>query len=378
LKGNEHPNGSQKRLGRKEIKNMTYKLSIKGFLVGLVIVFTALSVYAADKELVIQTWGGETLKGNRLAFYDQFEKETGIKIVTPTAGGDLMGRVASQVRSKNVEWDIVWPADIGVVEDAANKGLLEAIDYNIVKNNLKDMVPGSVTKYGLGHELSSIVVTYNTKLFPGDNHPNSWAGFYDPVKFPGPRANDTNWAGPVYSFFSALLADGVPPDKLVPIDYQRAFKVLDRIKPHVKVWYQSGDKVMQVLIDQEVVMAKTTDMRSSKAIDLGAQTAVVWNQALAFINYVSVVKGAPHKQAAWQFFNFYTQPKLQAKYMDYMKVSTCNPKGIDHLSPTEAKKLLLYPDNYKKSISTFTTQNTQWLIDHQAEMLEKWNAWLTK
>ena len=36
------------------------------------------------------------------------------------------------------------------------------------------------------------------------------------------------------------MADGVPWDKVYPMDIDRAFKSLDRIKPHVDVWWTSG------------------------------------------------------------------------------------------------------------------------------------------
>jgi putative spermidine/putrescine transport system substrate-binding protein len=35
----------------------------------------------------------------------------------------------------------------------------------------------------------------------------------------------------------ALLADGVPAAELYPTDIDRAFRKLDRIKPHIKVWW---------------------------------------------------------------------------------------------------------------------------------------------
>ena len=53
----------------------------------------------------------------------------------------------------------------------------------------------------------------------------------------------------------ALLADGVPADKLYPIDMDRAFHKLDEIKPHITVWWTTGAQPAQLLLDKEVVMA---------------------------------------------------------------------------------------------------------------------------
>jgi putative spermidine/putrescine transport system substrate-binding protein len=55
--------------------------------------------------------------------------------------------------------------------------------------------------------------------------------------FPGTRAlrND-----PQTVLEAALLADGVPRDKLYPLDVDRAFKKLEQIKPDIAVWWTSA------------------------------------------------------------------------------------------------------------------------------------------
>ena len=52
--------------------------------------------------------------------------------------------------------------------------------------------------------------------------------YWDAKKFPGPRGM---YNAPTYILEFALIADGVPKDKLYPLDVPRAFKSLDRIKP---------------------------------------------------------------------------------------------------------------------------------------------------
>ena len=53
---------------------------------------------------------------------------------------------------------------------------------------------------------------------------------------------------------AALIADGVPMEKLYPIDANRAFKKLEQLKPHVLVWWNSGAQSVQILQDGEVDM----------------------------------------------------------------------------------------------------------------------------
>ena len=66
-------------------------------------------------------------------------------------------------------------------------------------------------------------------------------------KFPGNRGaySDVARMAPF-----ALLADGVPKDKLYPLDVDRAFKKLDELKPHVKVWWKRGSQSVQLMRDE--------------------------------------------------------------------------------------------------------------------------------
>ncbi|NJL18453.1 MAG: ATP-binding protein [Nitrospira sp.] len=55
--------------------------------------------------------------------------------------------------------------------------------------------------------------------------------------FPGQRSVRKH---PIYALEMALIADGVPMDKLYPIDVDRAFKKLEELKPHVLVVDEVG------------------------------------------------------------------------------------------------------------------------------------------
>jgi len=367
----------------KKMKRLTHKALPVVFWVSVITAIMSLgnsgimitAQGADDKELVVMTWGGASYEAQKRAFFDPFTEETGIKVVPVTVSGDMYGRVAAQLKAGKVEWDIVWP-DRDVMESAANKGLVEPVDYKIVTDT-KGMLPDALNKWGVGFEIVSFVVTYNTKVFPGDNYPKSWNDFYDVKKFPGPRA-DHNWGTPGWNLISALLADGVSLDNLTPIDYARAFKKLDQIKPSVKVWYTSGDKCVQALMDGEVVMAHTTGARARMAKNNGAPTELVWNQAIYYLNFWSVVKNAPHRDNAMKFLNFVCRPQQQAIFTNYFGSALCNKKSLDYLNPKMLKDLETYPENFQKVVPVLTEKNLKWLVDNYDEMNEKWNEWVSK
>ena len=74
---------------------------------------------------------------------------------------------------------------------------------------------------------------------------------------------------PVDTFENAVLADGVAPDKVYPIDQDRAFKSLDKIRKDVAVWWSGGAQTSQLLKTGELDICVTWNGRAQAAIDEG-------------------------------------------------------------------------------------------------------------
>jgi putative spermidine/putrescine transport system substrate-binding protein len=70
-------------------------------------------------------------------------------------------------------------------------------------------------------------LAYRKDKFPHGG-PKNWADFWDVKKFPGNRSMLHN---AVRAAQFALVADGVSPDKIFPMDVDRAFKKLDTAAP---------------------------------------------------------------------------------------------------------------------------------------------------
>ncbi|TGV78311.1 extracellular solute-binding protein, partial [Mesorhizobium sp. M2D.F.Ca.ET.145.01.1.1] len=99
----------------------------------------------------------------------------------------------------------------------------------------------------------------------------------------------------------ALLADGVSPDKLYPMDIDRVFASLDKIKPHIRKWWSSGSEIQQMLHDKVVDIAQSYDGRALLLIDQGAATEINRNQAKLQWDYWVIPKGSPNAKAAQKF-----------------------------------------------------------------------------
>lgn len=330
---------------------------------------------AGSKELVVRSAGGAKTEAEKKAFFDPFTKETGIKVIPVEVGGDMWGKVAAQIKSKHVEWDLVSGYEYSSLMAAGEKGFLEKVDYKTIPK-AKELIPGSVKEWGLAQEINVVCVGYNYKKF-GDNYPKSWGDFFDVNKFPGPRAMN-NFGAHTFNILAALLADGVSPDRLVPIDFERAFKKLDQIKPSVKLWYTSGDQLMQALMKEEVTLGAVFDGRAKVAKSLGAPVKLEFNQGLLLLCYWSVIKGAPNKDAAMEFLNFICRAENQAIWSNMIGYSSTNPKFIQYLSQDVQKDQAVHPENLSKLVPITANKDLEWLAKNYAMITERWNVWLSK
>lgn len=136
----------------------------------------------------------------------------------------------AQIQSNNIQWDVLDAA--GAMAYAGEKeGLWEAVDTKLidparfVRKPPSFAVPTAVYTGGVGYDPSR-----------NERPPKDFAQLWDIKNFPGRRALP-RIVDEVLEL--ALLADGVTPSKLYPLDVDRAFKALDRIKPYVKVWFDA-------------------------------------------------------------------------------------------------------------------------------------------
>lgn len=295
------------------------------------------------RQLVVASFGGSYQAGQRKAYYQPFEAATGIKVVEDTL--PTPAKIRAMVDSKNVTWDVAEAASSSVFTLTE---YLEEIDYSVVpKDNL---IPSAVHPQATGIFFYSVVLSINTKHYQKDGkHPKSWAEFWDVETFPGPRALDAGNRGWTIMEI-ALLADGVPKEKIYPLDMERAWKSLDRIKPHVVKWTTSFGQSMQLLVDGEVVMNSNPSNRLVPVRAQGGPVDFVWNEGNLDYTCWVIPRGTKHRQKALEFIAFSTSARPQAEMMKLQPGGPINVKAFDHLSEEQAKVLCTYEPNRKQHL----------------------------
>jgi putative spermidine/putrescine transport system substrate-binding protein len=146
---------------------------------------------------------------------------------------------------------------------------------------------------------------------PKAKHPRNWAEVWDAKNFPGGRT--FNFQGGIApQLEAALLADGVPVDKLYPLDVERAWRMMDKLKPIVAKWYTSHAQAIQLLSAGEASVGNTIGPRGITAKKAGAPVDVEYNQGKLASDNWCLVKGVRNKKVAMEFINTALDPKMQA------------------------------------------------------------------
>ncbi|VEF49292.1 extracellular solute-binding protein [Bacillus freudenreichii] len=284
------------------------------------------------ETLVVVDWGGAVTDARKDTIFKPFEEEFNVKIEVESPTD--YGKLKAMVEGGNVTWDVV-NIDTFWGEQAGEQGLLEAIDYDIVSK--EDIIPEMINDYSVGAEMYSSVIAFSTDKFSGNTHPQTWKDFWDTEKFPGARGlyND-----PLETLEIALMADGVKPEDLYPLDVDRAFESLDKLKAKTEiVWWDAGAQPVELLSTGTVTISTAWNGRITEAKKDNAPVDLHYNQATLSSEAWAVPKGSKNKDLAMEFINFATSAEVQAAFSETIDYSPVNTKAIE-LLPAEVQERL--------------------------------------
>jgi len=319
---------------------------------------------AQGKTVFVNSYGGVWETSWRKAFFDPFTAQTGIEI--KTVPGVMFAKLKAEVQTGNYEYD---QSNLGDTEfaQAMHEGLLERVDKVAAK--AEQLPPQLIREFSIVSYSLGTNIVYRRDKFPNGG-PQSWADFWDVKKFPGPRCLfDRSFTCLAF----ALLADGVPRDKLYPMDLDRAFRKMDEIKPHIKVWWRDGAQSQQLIRDAEVHMIGMWSARAVDLIEDKVPLELVWNGGELYWSNLIVPKGDPNAKAAWQFAGFVAQAKPQAEFTMLLPYGPANPEARTLIPEARLKQTPAWPDNEKVMFQ----HDTAWLAPRLAEIRERWTQWMT-
>ncbi len=317
---------------------------------------------AADTTLTVTSWGGDYHKSVREVFADPFTKETGIP-VTLVDNGD-MAKVKAQVQSGAVQWDVI-DAPAAFATSGARDKLWEELDMSIVKPGalVQKPAPTYMPMY-----LYSGGLLWDDKRTPDGKHPIDFAGFYDFEKFPGRRvmralASET--------LEVALVADGVAPKDLYPLDVERAFRALDRMKPHVSKWAATTPDQVNAVVQNEADFSYSYFNRVKSAQKAGAPLAFSFEQTVNSLDYFAVPKGTKNKEAAMRFIDFCLKPDRQVAWAVRGYYLPNSVAAMDEVKASPSKEFLPDLGNGRNVIV-----DADWWSDNYTKVQKRYAEWM--
>jgi putative spermidine/putrescine transport system substrate-binding protein len=258
----------------------------------------------AAESLVFVGFGGPTQEHYNKDIFDDLKKELGIELVN--AYGVDMAKLRAQVMSGKTEWDIL-AVTAAMAFNGLRDGLLEPIDYSIVTNANDLLLPRREAGVPIYTYAGGIV--FDPKRHPPGKHPTTWAEFWDVKNFPGRRGLRNR---PDEILELALLADGVKPKDLYPLDVDRGFRSLEKIKPHVQNWIAQTGQTTSLVRSGELDFTYGT---LGAVLDLKANgVSLDWasKNPVLVTPYMVVAKGSRHRNTAMKFLNGVLSAKSQA------------------------------------------------------------------
>jgi putative spermidine/putrescine transport system substrate-binding protein len=315
-----------------------------------------------SNELVLVTWGGNYRQGIEDGLVKPFMKETGIKVTildTPD-----MAKVKAQVMTNNVQWDVFdAPGSMGA--SGAVNGYWEDLpggmfdESDMLLPSQKSLVPFFTFAGG---------IAYDQARFPDGKHPKTFSDYFNPDAFPGRRTLRTR---AMETLEVALLGDGVAPKDLYPLDVERAFRALEKIKPHISKWVEATPQTVTLLQTGEADFSVTYANRiQASNRDQGIKLGFSFDQNLNGVNYLAVLKNAPNKLNAFKFLQFALRPDIQASCMEAKGGAPISRKAYPLLKPESLAWLPKLDDPNNAYI------NDAWWSTHLEPLERRFKEWL--
>jgi len=323
---------------------------------------------AQAKRIVIRDSGGPFTPAFDQAFYKPFREATGIEAVGVASAHEPTSQIKSMVDTKTYAWDMAQLSQAAADQLTQEGGYLEK--HELEKHPDVAEIPSEyMTPYCVGDDVYSTILAYRTDAFKGRKTPVSWKDLWDVKGIPGRRALRKH---PFDTIEEALLADGVPKETLYPCDVDRAFKVLDRLKKDVAVWWTGGAQTSQMLKTGEVDIVPTWAARAQIVIDEGGPVKISWDHNLWGMEGWCILRGGPKADLCREFIKFASSAKRQAAFAPFIPNGPTNPNAYKYIDPKRALVLTTHPENRGRGIKL----NHQFWAASKDKVTERFNAWL--
>jgi putative spermidine/putrescine transport system substrate-binding protein len=320
----------------------------------------------AAGPMIIVGWGGISNGFGQEFFSDPFAA-AGTPVQWLAAPGQQVAALQAQRAAGQTAWDVLNALTASQFAALSQQGLLWKLPAD-VKAFLAKKMPDGVTDYGVAYATVSDVIACNATAVAAC--PKTPKDFFDVDHFPGQRSLYVG--DPLIAMAMALQADGVPADKIFPMDIDRAFRKLQVIRPLIRVFWQSGDQSEQMFRSGEVSVAVIWNGRARNLAQHPTdrmRVSVSWQGSVYEPGYLAVPAGAPHANAAFAYLEWVVNhPDAMARYAEKTGYGFPNGELFDLLPDNVAPWLPEFPPHFSDQVRL----DHSWYLQHKSEIDLRW------
>jgi putative spermidine/putrescine transport system substrate-binding protein len=312
----------------------------------------------------IASGGGPFAAALKKALFEPFETLSGIKVIS--TDGYSTAQIKSQVDAKAVQWDVLG-LEYSSIADLSRQGeYFEALDYGRIGTD--GIGPEQIHSQSIGYMQVATIIAYRTDAF-GGRVPAGYKDFWDLARFPGPRNWMSGTLGICPFLEGALLADGVPRDRLYPLDVPRALRSLTKIRDSIVKFWESGAQSAQLMASDETVLGIAWNGRISPLTAKGVPVRIQWNDAMLLAEDWTVLKGAANRENAMKYIAFASLPQSQARLSLLFDYGFTNQHAAEFIPAT---RLEVLPSAHAAQGFRF---DSEWWSSHKSSVIDAVTRW---
>jgi putative spermidine/putrescine transport system substrate-binding protein len=171
------------------------------------------------------------------------------------------------------------------------------------------------------------------------------------------------------------MADGVKPAEVYKVlktkeGADRAFRKLTELKPSIQ-WWEAGAQPPQFLVAGDVALTTAYNGRIDAAQREGKNLKITWTGGIYDLDYWTIVKGSPNKDAALKFIAFASSADAQAEYARNISYGPTNIKALTKLDAKVLGQLPTAPANAKEALQF----DVKFWADAGEELEKRFASW---
>ncbi len=288
-------------------------------ILGLVVLSLALTGCGKEQPvLYVYNWGDYIDE----SILEEFEKETGIKVVYDTFSTNEDMYV--KIKSGGSNYDVIFPSDY-MVTRMINEGMLLEIDLEKIPNHVHidpklmgaDYDPKN--EYTLPYMWGTLGILYNTTMVE-EGEVESWDVLWD-AKY---AKNILMLDSQRDSIGAALLKLGYSINTKDPRELAEAAELLKQQKPLVLAYVVDEGKDKMVAGEAALALTWSGEAMYAIAENPDLSYAIPKEGTNLWFDVMAIPKGAKNVEAAHKFMDFLNRPEIALRNAEYTGYSTPN------------------------------------------------------